>query len=512
MADTRGRRPGEGAANARGPALRAIVESHRQLVASVCHRYLRGADVDDAIQETFIRLLNVGSGQPIESLPAWLSRVATTVCLDALRRRGADGRRVEGASIAAPRRAAADPSAARRHAAIEARLAKAMGRLPESEQRLIAERFVGDVPLRVIAARTGESVATVSRRCARAIATLAGLLRELGVVDGDEHLLAEHFADPAYAASRDASEPDSPLRVARTRRAMERAAGATFALADASSPAVVGPLLPGWTRPVRVGAVVSHASILAVGYRGARVNASIQVEATGLLADPRFELVAVVEPRTTHHASIERKIRDYGLLGGLIEATDVAGLASLDVLLFGCNFVVTPAVVRAVRAAVGDHGVGLMKDGWLAATHLPHLPPEAGDLMLAGSPVRARHMPGRCWQTADAVVCRPEPLLGHVPVGSRFRVGGCGPAYLPAPGATMVARRVATMSAAEHGIPGVGTIPLPLYLTGTIGRGRAIVINDATLSLVRKGSLLPRDYFPNAIAWLAEPRRESMTF
>lgn len=494
----------------RDAGLRALVDAYRPMVAATCARYLRRpADVDDAVQETFLRLFRHGAGQPIESVPAWLTRVAQTVCLDAIRRRGSDRRRVDEAAIVVPRNRP-EPGERLRHDAIEARLALAMRQLPESDQRLIADRFVTELPLRTIAARTGQSIATVSRRASAAVQQLGVVLREMGAPGTDEHLLAEYFADPAYAASRDLSDPDSPLRLARHRRALELSLRRqTFAFDDgAIGPAIVGPLMPGWTRPIRVGAFVSHASILAVGHRGSRISVENQVASTALLADPRFELVAIVEPRTTHFGPVERAIRDYELHDGLIEATDAGGLASLDVILFGISFATTPAIIDAVRTAVSDGAVGLLKESWVGLGHVPRMPPNAGDLMLAGSPIYVHHTPGTCMRPVDAIVSRRASLLGYLPVGTRLRASGCCAAYVPAPGATVLIQRVPTFAADEHRLPGIGTLASPLYLTGTIGRGRAVVVNDTTHPpWIRKDTFGP-GYLTRLLAWLAEPRRE----
>ena len=67
-------------------------------------------------------------------------------------------------------------------------------------------------------------------------------------------------------------------------------------------------------------------------------------------------------------------------------------------------------------------------------------------------------------------------------------------------------RRVVTPE--EHGFPGVGPLPMPSYLTGQVGRGRAVVVTSHDHAVSHRDWFDP-DYFPRLIAWLAEPRREA---
>ena len=87
-------------------ALARVMEQARPLVASVCRRVLlREQDVDDAVQRTFVRLLD-SSNDGIENVDAWLTVTARNVCLDLARRESRERRRMarhEGFGAAARR-------------------------------------------------------------------------------------------------------------------------------------------------------------------------------------------------------------------------------------------------------------------------------------------------------------------------------------------------------------------------------------------------------------------------
>ncbi|GAA2857194.1 DNA-directed RNA polymerase sigma-70 factor [Actinoplanes cyaneus] len=62
-------------------------EANRGRLRAVAHRMLgSGAEADDAVQETWLRLNRTG-GDTIDNLPAWLTTVVGRVCLDMLRSR-----------------------------------------------------------------------------------------------------------------------------------------------------------------------------------------------------------------------------------------------------------------------------------------------------------------------------------------------------------------------------------------------------------------------------------------
>lgn len=65
-----------------------VVEHCRPLVSRICHARLNGlpvADIEDAIQETFLQLAAAKRRDEIANIEAWLTTVATRVCAHALR-------------------------------------------------------------------------------------------------------------------------------------------------------------------------------------------------------------------------------------------------------------------------------------------------------------------------------------------------------------------------------------------------------------------------------------------
>ncbi|BCJ42084.1 RNA polymerase sigma factor [Actinoplanes ianthinogenes] len=67
--------------------LAAEFEANRGRLRAVAYRMLgSGAEADDAVQETWLRLSRTG-GDTVDNLPAWLTTVLGRVCLDMLRSR-----------------------------------------------------------------------------------------------------------------------------------------------------------------------------------------------------------------------------------------------------------------------------------------------------------------------------------------------------------------------------------------------------------------------------------------
>lgn len=114
-----------------------LVNRHSDAIHRLCRRMLMNtAAAEDAAQETFLRLWkSAATWRPQGAkFQTWLYRVATNVCLDALRRRGR-----EVSEDAAPELADGSLSAEASMLADEARLAveKALADLPERQRLAI---------------------------------------------------------------------------------------------------------------------------------------------------------------------------------------------------------------------------------------------------------------------------------------------------------------------------------------------------------------------------------------
>jgi RNA polymerase sigma-70 factor (ECF subfamily) len=170
---------------------RQIWERYRSLVQGLLRGVFGPAeDMDDAVQEVFVRLLRsahrIGDGALLRS---YVVTLALNVARAELRRRkvrrlfalahgSPAGARLPGLAPSAP----VDPQT---HAAL-GRLYAALDRLPTDERLLFTLRYVEELELAEIAAASRVSLATVKRRLARAIARLVARVR-------NDVLLAEYI-------------------------------------------------------------------------------------------------------------------------------------------------------------------------------------------------------------------------------------------------------------------------------------------------------------------------------
>lgn len=238
----------------------------------------------------------------------------------------------------------------------------------------------------------------------------------------------------------------------------------------------------------------------------------MQVRTTQYLADPAFQLVGIAEPGTTGRGPVERVLRDYELTGGLIDATDVEGLKTLDVILLGTVFAIEPAVAAAFAEAVRS-GVGLLNEWWTGGLGPPQVDLNVRALMLAESAVCPLHVEPYCTLATHvpASVHVAHPLLPGLRPGDQVPVAACGPIYQPVPTARVLIEKNMIILADQHGIPGLGPARMPAYVVGELGRGRVV----AALVLMLHGNFARHldvgstEYITNLLAWLAEPRREA---
>lgn len=480
-----------------------IVRAYRPLVASVCKRFLRREeDVDDAVQETFLKLAQ--HAHTIRGSPtSWLLATAYATAVDLIRRALRERRRREQLM-----HVGSAPRAQREflHHAIQSRLHDALLVLDETDRELIVARFFRREPLRAVSGRMLISVPTASRRTNAAIAQLATVLREMGAGAVDDTALCDHFGALTPVAARsddpDAASDDS-LRFAPDWRAP------MLSVALAPSMTSVGdqliPALPGWSRPLRIGVFVSYKSWSTVGWRGIRQTMETQVQSTPLLVHPALQAVGVIEPGTDRRGLIETTLRDYELTAGLIDATDVESLKTLDVILFGQSFALRDDVARAFHEAVRA-GVGLLNEHWTGMTD--DCCDQQWALGLAVPPVYRYHTLPRCNLPLPATVIEEHPLLPGLTRGCAIQVSGCGVVHRIAEGARVIVQKDLLFEPDQHGITELGPARMPVYIVGALGRGRVVVSNLLRQSdLTRYLSISPTQYFLDLMTWLAEPRR-----
>jgi RNA polymerase sigma factor (sigma-70 family) len=470
-------------------SLHRIIEGNRALVASVARRFLRDPhDVDDVVQDTFLKFASQAPSLR-GSLTAWLAATAQSRSVDLIRRSARERRR----RIESARCAASDLRSAEVFESIRLRLDQAMLALRPAARELLLARFVRSVPLRVLAVAGNCSIATMSRRVQDAIGELAGVLRDLGVESADEQVVVQQFdlpGDLRFAPDWRTAEL-SPLTVAAT---------------------PIGLLLPGWSRPMRVGAMISYSTLMLRHVGGGFATAGIQLHLTLAMPVAGVQLVGIVEPGTSHQGVIEGSLRDFGLLGGLIEADDAESLRTLDVILLG-NYTarMSPTIARAIVDAVRSGGVGLLNECWAGRSEGAYDDPDLMAIMLADSPVYPHHTPGRCCLPRPATVLRDDRLLPGLRAGTKLIVDGCGPAYRPLRHARVLVARDEQLTQEKHRVEGLGPLPMPVYVVGELGKGRVAIVQNWPHWGLRQPfastfNVSYQQYTQNLLNWLAEPR------
>jgi hypothetical protein len=332
---------------------------------------------------------------------------------------------------------------------------------------------------------------------------LAGELRDLGVDSANDDTDTRFYG--AMDSLRELDESDhGDLRFAPDWRSIELSPFGALAAPTAST------LLPGWSRPVRVGVMISHESTMVQAVDGKYVGTKWQVHSTAYLPPSGLQLVGVVEPGTVHRGVVECTLRDYRILDGLIEADDETALSSLDVLLLGLNVWMSAPIARAILGAVRG-GVGLLNEFWTAGSYYREDPAGVAALMLADGDVYKYHMPpGQCGVAfTPATVLREHALLPGLKAGAPLMVRGCGPAYKVIPGAQVLIAKDYLVPSQQHGLRDVGPLQMPCYIVGQLGRGRVAVIHAWPHEWLARnlagGSV---EYFTNLLRWLAGARHE----
>jgi RNA polymerase sigma-70 factor (ECF subfamily) len=156
--------------------------------------YLRGAfpgvrDVDDVVQESYLRVWRTRAAQPIQSARAFLFRVARNLALDLVRRNRAAPfspvRDLEGLSVldhgSSPVRALDT------HEKLMM-LADAIEALPARCREVVILRKIQGLPQREVATQLGLAEKTVEAQLARGISRCEDYLRARGVRGCYDHV------------------------------------------------------------------------------------------------------------------------------------------------------------------------------------------------------------------------------------------------------------------------------------------------------------------------------------
>ncbi len=167
-------------ARSRDPvAFERLVHRYQGMVLATCRRVLGSeSDAQDAAQETFLTLAR-HAGDVRSNAAAWLHACAVRHSLDLIRKRSARDNAEEAAA-----RTEAVPAVEPTWRDVESRLDEALSRLEPADRELILMRFLAGRPQRELAAESGVSEGTMSRRLTRALDRLRDQLGACGCVLG----------------------------------------------------------------------------------------------------------------------------------------------------------------------------------------------------------------------------------------------------------------------------------------------------------------------------------------
>lgn len=149
--------------------------------------YLRGSfpavrDVDDVVQESFLRVWRARAGQPVRSARAFLFRIARNLALDLVRRdRTAPVRTVRDFDALPVLAVGPDAAQAADENEKLALLADAIEALPPRCREVVILRKLEHIPQRETAQRLGLAEKTVEAQLARGLARIEEYIRHRGV-------------------------------------------------------------------------------------------------------------------------------------------------------------------------------------------------------------------------------------------------------------------------------------------------------------------------------------------
>lgn len=149
--------------------------------------YLRGSfpsvrDVDDVVQESYLRIWRARLRRPIRSAKSFLFQVARNLAIDALRRnRTAASESVVDLAAVPVLEDRPDAAAALSRQEKVDLLAAALAALPDRTREIVFLRKFQNTPQKVVAARLGIAERTVETQLAKGMKKCADYLRRHGV-------------------------------------------------------------------------------------------------------------------------------------------------------------------------------------------------------------------------------------------------------------------------------------------------------------------------------------------
>src|SRR5215204_993249 len=158
-------------------AFAKLVEQYQRLIFATCRRKLHNSqDVDDAVQETFLRLAHK-AGELHSNIGGWLHRCAVNVSTDMNRRRAARQKHEHAAAAETPagiENTGVEMSELREH------LDAALEKLDADQRELIIQRYFLGRQQVDMAEELGVSPSTMTRRLEAAIEAMRGHLQAMG--------------------------------------------------------------------------------------------------------------------------------------------------------------------------------------------------------------------------------------------------------------------------------------------------------------------------------------------
>ncbi|MCC6831179.1 MAG: RNA polymerase sigma factor [Thermoleophilia bacterium] len=161
-------------------AFGTLVARHQAVALRVAALMGPPADAEDACQEAFVKAHRaLGRFDPNRPFRPWLLAIVANEARDRRRREGRATRLLEHAAALLPPDGAADDERERALARVGVHeLRHAFARLREDDRRILALRFLLDLPEREAAAVLGCATGTVKSRTARALGRLRAAIGE----------------------------------------------------------------------------------------------------------------------------------------------------------------------------------------------------------------------------------------------------------------------------------------------------------------------------------------------